>query len=153
MVYCTSLVSCLVAGCGVKMHPIEPIFTEAIEFDCDPVINGGKPLPIDIIYITYVQELREVTRLGPIEWFKTEKRKQWKFKESVMLKGNDQAVVRLDPLVMERTVLLVIYANYTNAIDPANQQVVVDYASGREEIIKVKKTRLQANNESLRYVK
>ena len=143
----------LILGCGTTLQPIEPIETRYIEFRCDSIINGGKSLAIDIIYITYVQELREVTRLGPKEWFETENREQWKFKESVMLKGGDQAVVKLDPLILERTVLLVIFANYKSVFDPAYQQVVVDFAGKETEIIEVQKSRLQPKNVSLRYVK
>ena len=148
--FCFAVLS---TGCGTTLHPIEPIETRYIEFRCDGVINASKPLPIDIIYITYVQELREVSRLGPRDWFETEQREQWKFKESVMLKGGDQAVVKLDPLVLERTVLLVIFANYRGVFDPAHQQVVVDFAGKETEIIDVKKSRLQPRNKSLRYVK
>lgn len=140
-------------GCGVTLRPIEPVETRYIEFQCDPIINDGKPLAIDIIYITYVQELREVTRLGPRQWFETENREQWKFKESITLKGGDRAVVKLDPVILDRTVLLVIFANYKSVFDPAYQQVVVDFAGNDTETIEVQKSRLQPVNKSLRYVK
>lgn len=151
--YVSVFFPCIILGCGTTLQPIEPIETRYIEFDCDKTINGGKNLQIDVIYITYVQELREVTRLGPKQWFETENRNQWKFKESVILKGGDQAVVKLDPLILERTVLLVIFANYTSVFDPAYQQVVVDFAGKETEIIEVRKSRLQPENTDLRYVK
>ena len=140
-------------GCGTTLRPIEPVETRYIEFRCDSVINGGKPLAIDIIYITYVQELREVSSVGPTDWFKTKKRDEWKFKESLMLKGGDEAVVKLDPLILERTKLLVIYANYKNVLSPSAKQVVIDFAGKSSEIINVEKSRLQPRNKSLRYVK
>ena len=143
----------IAAGCGTTLQPIEPVETQYIEFKCEPKINGGKPLSIDIIYITYVQELREVSRLGPKQWFENQKRDEWKFKESVVLKGGDHAVVTLDPLILERTVLLVIFADYKSVLDPAYQQVVVDFAGKESEVILVQKSRLQAENRSLRYVK
>jgi hypothetical protein len=146
-------VALLGTGCGTTLRPIEPIDTQYIELRCDSVINAGKPLAIDIIYITYVQELREVTRIGPTDWFKAKTRDEWKFKESVMLKGGDEAVVKLDPLILERTVLLVIYANYKNVLSPANKQVIIDYAGQSSEVIDVEKSRLQPVNKSLRYVK
>ena len=152
-VFSISLLALVAVGCGTTLRPVEPVGTRYIEFQCERKINGGKPLAIDIIYITYVQELREVTRLGPREWFEAEKRKEWKFKESVMLKGGDQAVVQLDPLILERTILLVIFANYKSVFDPAYQQVVVDFAGKETEIISVQKSRLQPKNVSLRYVK
>ena len=142
-----------VLGCGTTLRPIEPVETQKVQFICDPVINSGKNLEIDIIYITYVQELREVMRLGPKQWFETEKRAQWKFKESVTLQGGDNAVVTLDPVVLKRTVLLVVFANYSGVLDPANQQVVIDYAGQESELIRVEKSRILPQNESLRYVK
>lgn len=148
-----TLVFLFLGGCGTTLRPIEPVETRYIEFRCDSVINGGKPLSIDIIYITYVQELREVSRIGPTDWFKTKKRDEWKFKEQVMLKGGDEAVVKLDPLILERTKLLVIYANYKNVLAPSAKQVVIDFAGKSSEIINVEKSRLQPNNKSLRYVK
>jgi hypothetical protein len=142
-----------VSACGTTLQPIEPVETQYIEFRCDSVINAGKPLAIDILYITYVQELREVARIGPTDWFKTQKREEWKFKEQVMLKGGDEAVVKLDPLILDRTVLLVIYANYQNVLAPSNKQVVIDFAGKTSEIISVEKSRLQPRNKSIRYVK
>lgn len=155
--YFTELLVCAIAlsafGCATTLQPIEPIATRYLKFECDTVINGGKNLPIDVIYITYVDELREVTRLGPTEWFQADKRKQWKFKESVVLKGGDQAVVELDPLILDRTVLLVIFADYAGSLDPAARQVIVDFAGKEAETIEVQKSRLQPKNDSLRYVK
>ncbi len=148
---CATAVS--VISCGATIQPIEPIATGYIKFDCDSVINSGKNLRIDIIYITYVGELRELTRLGPVEWFQSDQRKQWKFKESVTLKGGDQAVVKLDPLILERTVLLVIFADFAGKNDPAGQQVIVDFAGKETETIEVQKSRLQPQNVSLRYIK
>lgn len=148
------LSGCLFAsGCGTTLKPIEPVATRYIEFQCDPVINGKKSLAVDIIYITYVQELREVTALGPEKWFEAEDRKEWRFKESVVLNGGDQAVVELDPLILERTVLLVIYADYKSVLEPASRQVIVDFAGKDMEVISVQKSRLQPKNKSLRYVK
>lgn len=142
-----------VAGCGASMHPIEPVKTKYIEFKCEQGVNAGKALRIDVIYVTYVQELREVSRLGPKEWFKTEKREQWKFKESIVLNGGENLTVKLDPLVLKRTVLLVVFADFANELDPANQQVIVDFAGREKEVIWVERTRLQPKNEALRYVK
>jgi hypothetical protein len=148
-----SLAAFFTLSCGTTLQPIEPVETRYITFQCDSVINGGKNLSVDIIYITYVQELQEVTRLGPGEWFRAEKREQWKFKESVVLKGGDEAVVKLDPLILERTVLLVIFADYSGGRNPGDQQVVIDFAGKESEIIEVQKSRLQPRNVSLRYVK
>ena len=141
------------AGCGGAIPPFEPVQTRAIGFQADSVINNDQALEIDIIYITYVGELREVTRLGPTAWFKAEKRSQWKFKESFIIKGGQKAMVELDPLILKRTVLLVVYANYANTPDPTDKQVIVDYAGQNKEIIFVKQSNLEPKRRSLRYVK
>jgi hypothetical protein len=148
-----SAAALLTLGCGTTLQPIEPIETRYITFQCDGAINGGKNLPVDIIYITYVEELREVSRIGPKDWFTAKKRDQWKFKESVVLRGGDEAVVKLDPLILDRTVLLVIFADYSSVLDPAAEQVVIDFAGKESETIAVEKARLQPKNVSLRYVK
>lgn len=140
-------------GCGASMNPIEPLKTRHIEFQCEEMINNRQNLSIDVIYITYVHELREVTRLGPKEWFDGQHRADWKFKESIVVQGGDNLTLKLDPIVLKRTVLLVIYADYQNVLQPADLQVIVDFAGKKREIIEVKNTGLQAKNKSLRYVK
>lgn len=159
-VYCTSCIARLLlvvaflvmAGCGATMRPIEPIKTRAIEFQSDGRINNGKSLDIDVIYITYVQELRDITRVGPNQWFEGKQRGQWKFKESTKIKGGQQVVVKLDPLILKRTVLLVVFANYQNTTNPSDKQVIVDYAGRDGEIIWVNESNLEPKNKSLQYL-
>jgi hypothetical protein len=147
------IVAVFYLGCTDSIYPFQPIATKHIEFQTENIINNGQDLAIDIIYITYVQELREVSRLGPKLWFDAEQRSQWKFKESAVLKGGDHVLVKLDPLILKRTVLLVIFANYVNQKDPGKEQVIVDYAGQEKEVIQVKKSNLEPENKSLRYVK
>lgn len=145
-----------VTGCGgsqATMRPFEPIKTRHVQFQCEGNVNNGKPLAIDIIYITYASELREVTRLGPKGWFEAETRAQWKFKESVVVKGGDNMVVKLDPTVLNRTVMLVVYADFKNVLDPSGQQVIIDYAGKAKEIVDVRRISIQARSKALRYVK
>lgn len=153
----TSLFCCLamlvISGCGATLSPFKPIETRHIELRADNIINNGQDLEVDVIYITYVQELREVSRIGPELWFEKERRDQWKFKESVVMKGGDRVLVKLDPLILKRTVLLVVFANFVNEMDPGKQQVIVDYAGKERELIRVKKSSLFAENKSLQYIK
>lgn len=143
----------LCIGCGGAIRPFEPVKTQAIGFQADGVINNDEALEIDIIYITYVQELREVTQVGPSSWFNAQKRAQWKFKESFTIKGGQNIMVKLDPLILKRTVLLVIYANYKNTSDPSHKQTIIDFAGKNREIIYVKQSHLEPKRQSLRYVK
>ncbi len=151
-ILCVYLVlGCL--GCGASIQPFSPIKTRHIEFHCEQMINNRQDLAIDVVYVTYVHELRELTRLGAKQWFKGQHRAEWKFKESITVQGGDTLVVKLDPIVLKRTVLLVIYADYQNVLLPTDLQVIVDFAGKKREVIEVKNTGLQARNKSLRYVK
>ncbi|MBN2717192.1 MAG: hypothetical protein JXX14_15170 [Deltaproteobacteria bacterium] len=135
------------------MKPIPALKTASLKFRTEKNINSGKKLPIDIIYITYVQELREVTRYGPELWFEGNKREEWKQKESISIEGGQTKVVELNPRIMERTVLLVIIADYEGQKDPRAQQIIVDYAGKETEIILVREASISAENKSLQYVK
>lgn len=139
-------------GCAT-MQPIPGVATSTLKFRTEGEINGGKKLPIDIVYITYVQELREVTRYGPELWFEGNKRDEWKQKESISIEGGQTKVVELNPRIMNRTVLLVIIADYENQNDPREQQVIVDYAGKENEVIMVRHDSIIAENKSLQYIK
>lgn len=140
------------SGCAT-MQPIPSVKTASLKFLTEKEINNGKKLPIDIIYITYVEELREVTRYGPDLWFETDKRNEWKLKESISIEGGQTKIVELNPRIMERTVLLVIMANYEGQKDPRAQQIIVDYAGKENELILVRHDSIVADNKSLQYVK
>jgi hypothetical protein len=144
-------IAALACGCaGVK--PITPVDTNKIVLTAAQEINNGKALPVDVVYITYVQELRQVVRYGPEEWFEGKKRELWNQKESISIQGGKTVVVPLDPRILERTVLLVIIADFENTVDPAKQQVIIDYAGQQEETILVKESSLMPENKSLRYI-
>ncbi len=151
---CCLAASALACGAGSQnLRPLLPLPTRVVEFQAAPGLNNGNPLSVDIIYITYAQQLREVTRLGPKGWFQAPKRGSWKLKESVLVEAGKNVVVKLDPLILERTVMLVIYADYKNSMNPADTQVIVDFAGKKKEIVKVTEKALEPVNPSLRYVK
>lgn len=152
-VLCTACLASACAGSQESLRPLEPLTTKVVEFRADPQINNGQPLSVDVIYITYAQELREVTRLGPNGWFAASKRGSWKLKESVLVEGGRTVEVTLDPLILERAVMLVIYADFKNTSDPADKQVIVDFAGRKKEVVEVTQKALEPANPSLRYVK
>jgi hypothetical protein len=143
--------SCALAGCAAN-RPFEPIATRQIEFRCDQEINGGLILPVDVIYISYVDELREVARYGPDEWFASERRGFFKQKTSLSLKGAQTLLLDLDRDLLTRTRLIVVYVDYAGISDPAAQQVVIDYAGLEKEVIFVKEDRLIPENKQLTYI-
>jgi predicted component of type VI protein secretion system len=148
----TVLITILTVGCAT-MQPIPSLKTASLEFRTEKSINNGKKLPIDIIYISYVQELREVTRFGPELWFEGNKREEWKQKESISIEGGQTKIVELNPRIMERTVLIVVMADYEGQKDPRAQQVIIDYAGRNSELILVREDSIMAENKSLQYVK
>ena len=145
-------ISLMAIGCAT-MQPIPSLKTASLKFRTERTINNGKKLPIDIIYITYVQELREVTRYGPELWFEGNKREEWKQKESISIEGGQTKIVELNPRIMERTVLIVILADYEGQKDPRAQQIIVDYAGKDSELILVREDSIMAENKSLQYVR
>ena len=150
------LLALMIVGCGgnqKKMEPIQPVLTNTIEFKCDDKINAGTGLEIDIIYVTYVHELREISQIGSFDWFLENRRAEWKFKETVTVNGGEDFSVQLDPLILKRTVLLVIYANFQNVMEPAQRQVIIDYAGQKHEVIAVSNKGLSPLNKALEYVK
>lgn len=152
-ILCSACFASACAGSQESLRPLEPLTTKVVEFRAEPQINNGQPLSVDVIYITYAQELREVTRIGPNGWFTASKRGSWKLKESVLVEGRQTVEVTLDPSILERTVMLVIYADYKNTNEPADKQVIVDFAGRKKEVVKVTPKALEPGNPSLRYVK
>lgn len=138
-------------GCA-SMTPITPVPTQKVVFTAAKEINNGKALPIDVVYITYVQELRQVVRYGAEQWFEGKQREQWNQKESVSIQGGSTVTVELDPRILERTVLLVIIADFENTKDPSKQQAIIDYAGQQNETILVKESSLMPENKSLRFI-
>jgi hypothetical protein len=139
-------------GCAT-FKPLDLIPTREIEFRAATQINGGNLLPIDVIYIAYYEELREVTRYGPDQWFDSPRRQGWAAKETLSLQGGDVITIELDRKLLARAKMVVVFADFESVTDPAAQQVVIDYAGQKRETVLVEESRLAPSNEALKYMK
>lgn len=161
MAFCTGhskhflllIVAAWLLGACATIKPIDPVKTVSLQFKAEKEINSDKKLPIDIVYITYVQELRELNRYSPEIWFEGNKRSEWKQKESLSISGGEKQTIELNPRILERTVLLVVIADYQNQNDASKQQIVVDYAGKEHEVILVRDSFIEPTNKSLQYIK
>jgi hypothetical protein len=102
------------------------IQTESITFSCDRRINQGMLLPVDIIYIQRFHMPGEVISLGPDQWFNHIEREKWEEKQTLSLKGGEEIQVKLNPLWMENTKFLIIFADFKDVNNPYSQQIILD---------------------------
>lgn len=105
----------LLTSCGIFKSPPKPYIpprneTKAILFKCDNYINQGMGLPVDVIYVTAEDNLKEVTKIGPDAWFDSEERKNWPFKQTLMLKGGEEIMLNLSR--PPETKFIVIFASF-----------------------------------------
>lgn len=140
----------LLAASGCGGVSIEPVETRTIIFKADSEINYQQLLPIDIIYVTYLHELRDLTSLGPNRWFNSDKRQNWAAKKSVSIVGGQRLVVELNSRLASRSPFIVVFATFKGVSDPAPQQVVLDSQAKQVEYISVHSHSLEAENVYLR---
>ena len=145
------LVSLSLSGCAT-LKSLDLVPTKEIEFRADAEINDGNVLPVDVIYVAYFEELREITQYGPDEWFDSPRREQWTARETLSIEGGDVIEVTLDEKLLARAKIIVVYADFTNVTDPSAQQVVIDYAGQTRETVRVEESRRVPTNAALRYM-
>ena len=150
---CFASFLCLfLAATGCASHYTLPghVQTRTIEFRADKKINSDQLLPIDIIYITYLHRLREVTSIGPENWFDSAARQEWAHKESIGVNGGKTVTVELDERLLKETTVLVVFAGFKDVIDPAPQQVIIDQHGKQDEVIRVHARSLEPLNPALK---
>jgi len=143
------LLALLAAGCGGGVT-IQPVRTQTLYFQADPKINYGQILPVDIIYVSFLHELRDITAIGPNDWFDSPKRQNWPGRQSLGIVGGQKLKVDLNPTLVSRSPFIVIFATFKGVTDPAPQQVVLDSQAGEVEIIQVRPHALEPLNPALR---
>ena len=136
-------------GCGGG-SAFQPVVTQTLVFKPDKQINDNQLLPVDIIYVTYLHQLRELTAIGPGAWFDSDKRASWLPKESVGVVGGTIKKVELNRLLTSRSPYVVIFANYKDVTNPSDQQVILDYEAYEEEFIYVHPHALEPANPDLK---
>ncbi len=136
-------------GCGGQVV-IQPVRTQTLYFQADPEINYGQILPVDIIYVSFLHELRDIVAIGPKAWFDSDKRQNWPGRQSLGIRGGQKIKVDLNPTLVSRSPFIVIFATFKGVSDPAPQQVVLDNQAGEVEIIQVRPHALEPLNPALR---
>jgi hypothetical protein len=102
-------------------------------FKCDSYINEKMGLPVDVIYITTDVDLKEVTKIGPNAWFDSQKREQWPFKQTLMLRSGEEILLKLSK--PPETKFIVIFASFYQVKDQQVQQVILDPNSAEQEVV------------------
>ena len=143
------LLALLAAGCGGGVV-IQPVRTQTLYFQADPKINYGQILPVDIIYVSFLHELRDITAIGPKAWFDSDTRQNWPGRQSLGIVGGQNLKVDLNPTLVSRSPFVVIFATFKGVSDPAPQQVVLDSQAGDTEVIQVHAHSLEPLNPALR---
>jgi hypothetical protein len=127
----------LLSSCGLfsRSKPYIPPRnkTDSVVFKCDRYINKGMALPVDVIYVTGDDNLKQVTAIGPDAWFDSKEREDWAFKQTLMLKGGDEII--LDLSKPPETRFIVIFASFYQVKDQKVQQVIFTPDAGKQEVI------------------
>ena len=97
--------------------------TKTILFKCDSDINQGMLLPVDVIYVTADDNLKEVTKIGPNDWFDSKERESWPHKQTLNLKSGIEIRLKLNK--PPETKYVVIFAPFFKAEDQEAQQVIL----------------------------
>ena len=120
------LLGMLLAACGLfgsKTDAPPRMETRSILFKCDRDINHGMLLPVEVIYITTDDSLKEVMEIGPDAWFDSKQRESWAHRQTVSLRsGIDARLILNKP---PQTKYIVIFASYFRNEDPEAQQIVL----------------------------
>jgi hypothetical protein len=114
-------------SCGLilpKSPPPPPLNeTKTILFKCDSYINQGMLLPVDVIYVTADDNVKEVTKIGPVGWFDSKERESWPHKQTLSLKNGLEIRLKLNK--PPETKYIVIFASFFQAQDQESQQVIL----------------------------
>jgi len=115
--------------------PYVPPFneTETILFISDNEINEGMGLPVEVIYVTGSDDLKQVTDIGPDVWFESKEREGWPFKQTLMLKGGEEILFKLNK--PSETKYIVVFATFFRVKDQEAQQVILDPDAGEQAVV------------------
>jgi hypothetical protein len=130
-----ALVMCaVICSCACSGSPL--LITKTIKFRCDSEFNEGLRLPVDVVFVPDGESIDTITKVAPDDWFDSEQREQWQFKQSLSLiengERNDVEVKLKKPV---RTVGLVIMADYREIKNAEQQIVILDTGAKENEDI------------------
>ena len=107
--------------------------TKVILFKCDNFINRGMVLPVEVIFITANDHLKQVTSIGPDAWFESKEREKWPFKQTLSLRSNDEILLELKK--PPETTFIVVFATFYQVVDQKAQQVILDPNAAQKEVV------------------
>lgn len=122
----------LVAACQ-STPPIPTLKTRTVMLRCDREYNEGYLLPVDLVFIPNGDDMNAITEIGPDDWFDSDKRGQWAFRQSVSLLPGERQTVVVDLQRPAQPVAMVIFADYINLNSPKGQMVVFDTGAAETE--------------------
>lgn len=113
-------------SCGLFRSAPKPprVNTQVIRFKCDSNINQGMLLPVEVIYVTADNNLKEVTAIGPDAWFDSKERESWAHRQTLSLRSGRE--VRLWLERPPETKYIVIFASFFQINDQEAQQVIIE---------------------------
>lgn len=117
------IICSIIFSCACSSTPL--LKTTTIKFRCDSQFNEGLRLPVDVVFVPEGESVDTITKVSPDEWFDSDEREQWQFKQSLSLIENGErndVVIKLTKPV--RTIGLIIMADYRD-IKVAEQQIVI----------------------------
>jgi CDP-glycerol glycerophosphotransferase (TagB/SpsB family) len=80
-------------------------------------------LPVDVIYVTADDNLKEVTKIGPIDWFDSKERESWPHKQTLNLRSGIEVRLKLNK--PPDTKYVVIFAPFFKGEDQEAQQIIL----------------------------
>lgn len=115
----------LIAGCQ-KAPSIALVDTTTLIIRCDSEFNDDMRLPIELVYVPIEESIGPITEVGADEWFDSDKRDQWAYKQSLSLVPGEKKkfIVPLDR--PSQTVAVIIIADYKDIKDAKGQVVVLN---------------------------
>jgi predicted component of type VI protein secretion system len=122
----------IVAACQ-STPPIPTLKTRTLMLHCDREYNDGYLLPVDLVFIPNGEDMNTITEIGPDDWFDSDKRDQWAFRQSVSLLPGERRTVAVDLRRPAQPVAMVIFANFINLGSPKGQMVVFDTGAAETE--------------------
>ena len=110
-------------SCACGSTPV--LKTTTVKFRCDSQFNSGLRLPVDLVFIPEGERVDTITKVAPDEWFDSDQREQWQFKQSLSLVENgERNDVEIKLTKPARTIGLVIMADFLE-IKEAKQQIII----------------------------
>ncbi len=116
-------VALLLPNCKPPQEPV--LKTKKLILRADSAFNDGYRLPVDLVFIREGEAPDTVTGIGPDDWFDSDDRDKWAFKQSLSLIHGERKTVVIHLKRPSNAVAMVIVADYKPLKDAKGQVVVL----------------------------